>query len=930
MLCTLLCDLMCQEKPYKLVHCTLLEWMVGGRVFIVGNISIPLTEVIKFLMALCKDVQMVKQKMLKKCWLVLIAVLFLLNGCGGGGGSSSDGDTSAGTAGVAVDPYITGAVFEEVSSGGDVLQTSTASKSNGRFNFKKTVQNDSVVRMKTNNKGSHIGKPYEGDLQGAIDPAGELVVSPLTTLLGNGFTAEQVITMLDDAGISGLQESDLYNDPMAGLSGLETFTDDQLTLLQASIAVNTYLLRLNNFSWGPDDQGDVAQLAEATEMVKYCLSLSRYQAVRDQLSATLADFGSPLTIDHLISATSNLLGTLTVAARNGEISDPVAETELLVDGLSELALHYYVQENRGDAALEDAVTFDVLPDIGPSQYPQTDLAGEVTVLNEDSSVPTPDSDTSTDSGSEPGSFELGAASYSVNEEAGTVKVLLNRVDGANGAASVEVRTSGVTADYATDYESFSWTVVNFADGQKNKTISIAITDDAVTESDETFTVLLRNPTDGASLGSIIESTVSIIDNDSGSGSSSDSGTSTGGDTSTDTGTPPTTDSTPDPDLSYIPIFPGAMGFGTETKAGRGGQIIKVTNLNDSGTGSLRAAVSASGPRIIVFEVSGTIELSSTLRVANPYVSIVGQTAPSPGIEIVGACFQISTHDVLVQHVRIRVGDLLRTKIDGLQILGSSTYNVVIDHVSASWGIDESASTYSTVKDITFSNSIISEGMASSYHPEGPHSMGLLIGDHAKNIAIVNNLFAHNKERNPRINGDASVLVVNNVMYNSGSSAYMYIGSSTGKSNVAVMGNAFIDGPSSPTSSKAIGFTGLGANLYVADNQYAGTFGQSGTVSTPPVWHESIKVKDVSTAKSSVLWNAGARPADRDSVDTRVVNEVNSGGGGIIRSQDDVGGYPILSENTRTFNIPSNPNGDDDGDGYTNIEEVLHSMSAQVE
>ena len=284
----------------------------------------------------------------------------------------------------------------------------------------------------------------------------------------------------------------------------------------------------------------------------------------------------------------------------------------------------------------------------------------------------------------------------------------------------------------------------------------------------------------------------------------------------------------------------------------------------------------------------------------------------------------------MQHVRIRVGDLLRTKIDGLQILGSSTYNVVIDHVSASWGIDESASTYSTVKDITFSNSIISEGMASSYHPEGPHSMGLLIGDHAKNIAIVNNLFAHNKERNPRINGDASVLVVNNVMYNSGSSAYMYIGSSTGKSNVTVMGNEFIDGPSSPTSSKAIGFTGLGANLYVADNQYAGTFGQSGTVSTPPVWHESIKVKDVSTAKSSVLWNAGARPADRDSVDERVVNEVNTGGGGIIQSQDDVGGYPVLSENNRTFNIPTNPNGDDDGDGYTNIEEVLHSMSAQVE
>jgi pectate lyase len=418
--------------------------------------------------------------------------------------------------------------------------------------------------------------------------------------------------------------------------------------------------------------------------------------------------------------------------------------------------------------------------------------------------------------------------------------------------------------------------------------------------------------------------------------STDSGSTDSGSTdsgSTDSGS---TDSgqTADPSLGYLPVFPGAMGFGTQTKAGRGGQIIKVTNLNDSGSGSLRAALSASGPRIIVFEVSGTIKISSPLAVKNPYVTIAGQTAPSPGIQIIGQAFQIATHDVLVQHLRIRPGDMLHTNVDGLQILGSSTYNVVIDHVTASWGIDESASTYSTVKDVTISNSILSEGLASPYHPEGAHSMGLLIGDHAQNVAILNNLFAHNNERNPRIKGDVSTLVVNNLMYNGGGSVYMSIGADTGPNYVSAVGNVFMNGPDTPSTAKAIkveGSASAGTKVYQADNQYSGTmFSGSGAVSTPPIWHDSVKVKDVAAVKSSVLVNAGARPGERDAAEERLIFEVQSGGGGIINSQNDVGGYPFLGESVRTFNAPADPNGDDDRDGYTNIEEYLQVLAAQVE
>src|SRR5690606_28044298 len=136
----------------------------------------------------------------------------------------------------------------------------------------------------------------------------------------------------------------------------------------------------------------------------------------------------------------------------------------------------------------------------------------------------------------------------------------------------------------------------------------------------------------------------------------------------------------------LPVFPGAEGYGSTTPAGRGGQIMKETNLNDSGSGCLRAAVEATGPRIVVLELSGRIRLSSPLTIRNPFITIAGQTAPSPGIQITDRMVRVSTHDVLMQHLRVRVGDENKTddgswaNEDAITPYGSGVYNVILDHL----------------------------------------------------------------------------------------------------------------------------------------------------------------------------------------------------------------------------------------------------------
>jgi len=406
----------------------------------------------------------------------------------------------------------------------------------------------------------------------------------------------------------------------------------------------------------------------------------------------------------------------------------------------------------------------------------------------------------------------------------------------------------------------------------------------------------------------------------------------------------------------LPIFPGAEGFGSATVAGSGRnispystKIYKVTNVKDSGSGSLRLAIEKTGPRVIIFEVAGTIELLKKIIIRNPFLTIAGQTAPSPGITIknYGLILE-NTHDVLIQHLRIRVGDTNKGMIDAMSInsAGKGTYNIVIDHVSVSWwqdgGIDFYASkdSGSQIRDVTISNSIISERLNIENH-----ALATALGDNCHNISLLRNLWAHNCARNPAISGNTSTLLINNISYNS-----MYYGTVLtntkrhGPHVLNMQGCIVIEGPDSINAQDGLRILSTideKSKIYAADLKCLkngrpwpcirnDTENNRIRVDSPPISISPMTILPSSKTKELVLSRAGARPVDRDSVDKRTVTDVFNGTGKIIKSQDDVGGWPTFSKNIRQLTPPTKPCEDDDGDGYTNLEEWLQIFARKVE
>ncbi|MCK5642236.1 MAG: hypothetical protein KAJ19_15630 [Gammaproteobacteria bacterium] len=452
-----------------------------------------------------------------------------------------------------------------------------------------------------------------------------------------------------------------------------------------------------------------------------------------------------------------------------------------------------------------------------------------------------------------------------------------------------------------------------------------------------------------------------------------------------------------------PVFPGAVGFGTDTSAGfyRAGKktpiIYVVTNTNHS-TGlpgnSTRNGVSVKTgsflqclnhnpginvPKVILFEVSGTINATSypyTYYIKHPYTTIAVQTAPSPGITLRNITLDCPTHDVLVQHIRSRVGDAVKGEKPDIRrplqmscMTGhSDVYNVVFDHCSGSWAIDTSGLFWEegglNIYDCTWSNSIFSEALRNSLHSKGPHSMGIVLNRGANNIAFIKNFLVNTNSRNPKTSSSyGSNVVVNNYIYNPGefnTQFEVYDGPVLS----SIVGNMVEGGPSTYSTAyqnfpsiKAISGT---SKIYLDDNKCGKESWEWYTqrsasdwshvrwrtvtdmtndvrVLSPPTWPTGLVAMDVDDVKAYVLANAGARPADRDSADQRVVNHAKSNGrqGAIIDSPSDVGGWPILARNTRNIGtmanpIPASPHHDDDGDGYTNLEEWLHTLAAIVE
>jgi hypothetical protein len=404
----------------------------------------------------------------------------------------------------------------------------------------------------------------------------------------------------------------------------------------------------------------------------------------------------------------------------------------------------------------------------------------------------------------------------------------------------------------------------------------------------------------------------------------------------------------------IPVFPGAEGFGTDTPAGRGGRVLVVTNLRPRGPGSLRAAVESPGPRTVLFAVAGAIRLTTPIRAAEPFLTIAGQTAPDPGITLLGAGLLVQTHDVLIRHLSVRPGDdpagPSPSSRDGLAMVGAAdgalpVHNVVIDQCSVSWAVDEGMSTWHPgVHDITVRNCIIAENLSRSLHPEGEHSKGFLIGDHARRVAVIGNLFAHNMRRNPLIKGDVSAYVAGNVIYDYGTAAiHLADPEGSGPAQATILGNVAIPGPSTRREHAVLsrGLLGTrGAQVYAAENRRAvggtpphyqaargGPFFAATLVQTPPLSLPGAAPAEPAATVRSVLATAGSRPARRGPVDLRIIENVRRRSGRIIDSVEQVGGMPEIPETRHELAVPANPAEDDDGDGYTNLEEWLHEQSA---
>jgi pectate lyase len=396
-----------------------------------------------------------------------------------------------------------------------------------------------------------------------------------------------------------------------------------------------------------------------------------------------------------------------------------------------------------------------------------------------------------------------------------------------------------------------------------------------------------------------------------------------------------------PARDSLPAFPGAQGWAAHTPGGRGGRIIRVTTLASEGPGSFLEAVESKGPRIVVFEVGGVVDLDlRTVTLREPYLTIAGQTAPSPGITFIRGGFDVATHDVIIQHIRVRTGEAGRPKMSGWETDALSTvggaYDVIVDHCTFTWATDENLSASGprfkgntpaewregTSHRITFSNNIIAEGLAYATHSKVEHSKGSLIHDNVTDVLIIGNLYAHNLERNPLFKGGSAGMVINNLIYDPGQRAAHYNlipaeweGHPPQTGHLAFIGNVLRAGPSTPPDVAFFMLGGSGdVEIYDLDNITADRLGRplpaQGRYTTSaaslkrithaPALPEGVTVMRAVDVQDAVLRNAGARPWDRDAHDKRILADTIEGRGKIIDSEQEVGGYPTQKPTYQKF------------------------------
>ncbi len=411
-------------------------------------------------------------------------------------------------------------------------------------------------------------------------------------------------------------------------------------------------------------------------------------------------------------------------------------------------------------------------------------------------------------------------------------------------------------------------------------------------------------------------------------------------------------------------FPGAEGYGRFALGGRGGQVLFVTNSNDNGPGSLRTAIEAPVPRIIVFKISGTIELQSELRIVHPRITIAGQTAPGDGICLRKYPLIISADDAVVRFIRVRLGDEAGRKVDGIDV--SDAENVIVDHCSVSWTLDEAVNTYHGTKSATIQWCLISESLHDSRLREG-HGFAASLG--GVNTSYHHNLLANNAGRNPSIAGEMDNPTINLDFRNNAIFNWQYRTLDGRPRSINVVNNYYKAGPASREGLQIVKIQSLEDGTFgrwhiqgnVFENHLqsrrrndlvridAPNMSPKSAMIGKPVDFAPVVTETAEAAFENVLLHAGAIRPKRGSHDERIVREVRSGrttfGNGIISSQTDVGGWPRLSSAQPQQDIDADgmpdewerrfsPKGDLslqssldlDSDGYTNVEEYLNQTN----
>lgn len=366
------------------------------------------------------------------------------------------------------------------------------------------------------------------------------------------------------------------------------------------------------------------------------------------------------------------------------------------------------------------------------------------------------------------------------------------------------------------------------------------------------------------------------------------------------------------------------------------RVLRVSSLASSGAGSLRAALRESGPRLVVFEVGGVIDLQGkSLEIKEGPVLVAGETAPPPGITLIRGSLVIEAPHVTVRHLAVRPGDRgpagTSWQPDGITIdrAANPVFDVLIQNCSATWAVDENASASgpadpkpaqgedATAHDVAFIDNLFAEALFRSTHVKGPHSMGLLVHDGIRRARIQGNVFASNNERNPRLKGGVTGAVVSNVLYNWGSAA-IGVGRRGNREildgTVAVVANNIaIAGPDTPAKARTLlrsvdpgGSAFLRGNRAFSENGGALAEVDAGVVPLPAAPADLGDVPgpdDAAKVLSTVLSRAGFRPAERDPIDRRIIASILSGEGRIIDSQEAVGGYPVRAATHRALDVP---------------------------